>query len=232
MTVSEKRVAGSGTSLRAIITQREELGKHGGPVDSLEREYVDYFAACGVMVFPISSFTASVSAFAEILDWDLVLLTGGGIVPRPVYRYDVPGWHQTERDRMEKDLIDCALARGIPVVGICRGMHQLNGYFGGRVSPFGILPVPRTVRQPHLVCAGTGKTFPVNHFHRDGIFCTDLAPGLVPLAWDAENGLVEAFTHSFHPILGVQWHPERMERSTEANRWFLSRLRALTDRRQ
>ena len=213
--------------IRAVITQREELGQHGGPVDSLEQEYVTFFTACGITVFPISSFINSVSDFLETVECDLVLLTGGGIVPHSVYRYDVEGRHQRFRDRMERELIAYALERDIPLVGICRGMHQLNGYFDGYISPFSDLPAPRAVREAHPVHVVSGERFAVNHYHRDGLFQADLGMGLKPLAWDAENRLVEAFVHEVHPLLAVQWHPERMELGTEANRWFINHLMEL-----
>ena len=37
-----------------------------------------------------------------------------------------------------------------------------------------------------------------------------LAPGLVPLAYSADGGIIEGFCHKELPILAVQWHPERM----------------------
>ena len=218
------------TRPRAIVTQREELGSHGGPVDSLEREYVDFLDRCGFAAFPISGFTGDAAEFMAASEWNLVLLTGGGIVRRDRYRYVVSGRHQHHRDRMEEALIPLALERRIPVVGICRGMQQLNGYFGGRVSPVDGLPAPRPVREQHPVRTREGASFPVNHFHRDGLFPGDLGAGMEPLAWDEENGLVEALAHRDLPALGVQWHPERLDWSAAANDWFRARLAELLEK--
>ena len=47
----------------------------------------------------------------------------------------------------------------------------------------------------------------VNSYHHQA--ADRIAPGLHAAAW-AEDGTVEALVHDAAPILGVQWHPERM----------------------
>lgn len=52
-----------------------------------------------------------------------------------------------------------------------------------------------------------GRTLAVNSWHHQAV--DRLGEGLIPTAW-AESGLVEAVEHLSLPILGVQFHPERM----------------------
>ena len=55
--------------------------------------------------------------------------------------------------------------------------------------------------------------FPVNSAHHQGI--DKLAEGLEAIQF-AEDQLVEGIVHKELPIIGVQWHPERMiERSED-----------------
>ena len=60
----------------------------------------------------------------------------------------------------------------------------------------------------------------VNSTHHQGIRA--VGAGLVPSAW-APDGLVEAIEAQGHPFfLGVQWHPERMERDPRQRKLFAS----------
>ena len=207
--------------MRAIVTQRETVGQHGGLVDSLEREYVNFLARAGFCAFPISSFGSDISGFVETVDPDLVVLTGGGIVQADAYRCDVEGWHQDDRDRMEDELITLALERGVPIFGICRGMQKLNAFFGGRLSVAPGGSVQRAIGELHPVECARGDGFDVNHYHQHGLFRDDLGEGMEALAIDPNNGMVEAFRHAAHKVVGVQWHPERMAPDSLGCRWAI-----------
>jgi putative glutamine amidotransferase len=52
-----------------------------------------------------------------------------------------------------------------------------------------------------------GPVFPVNSYHHQAVDV--LGAGLAASAW-SESGFPEAFCHSTAPILGVQFHPERL----------------------
>ncbi len=213
--------------MRAIVTQRESLGPHGGPIDSLEREYVDFLGGMGFEVFPVSNFAADAVGFVAAVEPELVVLTGGGIIQAEAYRYPVSGWHQDERDRMEDELIRVALEAGIPLLGICRGMHKLNALFGGKVSGFDDLPAPREIGALHPVELADGQRFYANHFHRDGLYPADLGDGVETLACDPGNGTVEALRHEELAVLGVQWHPERMAADDLACKWVEAQVALL-----
>lgn len=195
--------------MRAIITQREDTNAHGSKLDSLESEYVAYFEKLGIILYPVSNFTRDALSFAAGLSWDMLILTGGGELSNECYRRPRSASPQPERDRVEDELIALALRDGKRILGVCRGMQKLNCYFGGRISDFENLKEQRAVRLEHEVTLTDGYTFYVNNYHKDGIFMRDLGEGIIPAAMDKANGIVEAFTHAAHNILGVQWHPER-----------------------
>ena len=52
-----------------------------------------------------------------------------------------------------------------------------------------------------------GPIFPVNSAHHQAV--DRLGEGLETIAW-AESGFPEALIHTQRPVLGVQFHPERM----------------------
>jgi putative glutamine amidotransferase len=143
-----------------------------------------------------------------------------------------PDMHDPDRDATTLRLIPEAIARGIPVLAICRGIQELNVALGGtlhqtvheedgRYDHRGGPGTPDERYGPkHLVAlsgslAGiVGSTeILVNSLHGQAI--NQPAPGLVVEAV-APDGTIEAVrlhfpkpTHGMVPwVLGVQWHPE------------------------
>ncbi len=156
-----------------------------------------------------------------------LLLTGGQDVNPAAYgreRLAACGEVSLERDGQEAWLLDRALERELPVLGICRGHQFLNAHLGG--SLYQDLPTQRPCPvchsqkppydQPvHTVCVKDGSLLAsmtgagelrVNSFHHQAV--ERLAPALEVDAV-SEDGLVEAVHLPGKPfVLGVQWHPE------------------------
>jgi len=136
------------------------------------------------------------------------------------------------RDTLEFALIEKALEMELPILGICRGEQILNVYMGGSLY----IDIPSDYdtsihhRCPefdtcyHLVRIKPGSLLNnicninsclVNSSHHQAV--NRLAEGFEVIAHD-EEGLVEGISWSDpenHPfLLGVQWHPERMDTTT------------------
>ena len=156
---------------------------------------------------------------------DGLVLTGGpdldparyGAEPHP--RADVP---RGDRDEAELALLEAATVRGLPVLGICRGIQLVNVARGGTlhqhlpdvVGHEGHAPVPRSYGRhavridghSRLADAMGGGPAVVPTHHHQGI--DHLGRDLVATAW-AEDGTIEAVEDpGHHFLLAVQWHPE------------------------
>lgn len=131
------------------------------------------------------------------------------------------------RDHLTQELIRRAIDRGIPTLGICRGIQEVNVALGGTLyqavhnvggmmdhredqsksldEQYGF--AHQVTLQPGGVLAGIWPelTPQVNSLHGQGV--KRLAPGLVTEAV-APDGLVEAVSLPGKPLLAVQWHPE------------------------
>lgn len=146
-----------------------------------------------------------------------LLLPGGGDVEPWRYGQKNTASRQLEleRDARELALLEQFLARGKPVLGICRGMQVINVFFGGDL----IQDLPG-----HSAAGGADRLHPVRtapSFLRElcGAACTvnsahhqavgKLGTGLDAVQW-AQDGTVEALCHKTLPVWGVQWHPERL----------------------
>lgn len=137
--------------------------------------------------------------------------------------------HDPHRDATTLTLIPRAVARGIPVFGVCRGFQEMNVAFGGTLhqrihevdglddhredkeQPLDVQygPAHDVVLEPGSLLrriAGQER-ISVNSLHGQGV--DRLAPDLAVEA-RAPDGLVEAFRVSSAPsfALAVQWHPE------------------------
>jgi putative glutamine amidotransferase len=130
------------------------------------------------------------------LDPSGLILTGGDDLGLPD--------HASQRDHTEFALIAGAIARKIPIFGVCRGLQILNIYFGGTLSQ---LPEKLHVGT-HCIKWLDDTSFLVNSFHNQGVVDADLGPALQPIAY-SQDGVIEALRHKDLPIIAIQWHPER-----------------------
>jgi putative glutamine amidotransferase len=159
---------------------------------------------------------------------DGLIITGGKDVDPSVYGQEPhPETDEPRRDRdaWEFALLDAALRRPLPVLGICRGAQVINVALGGTLhqhlpdvvghtnhqlgdavySTSVVHTVPGT-RLATLIGASTDAQC----YHHQAI--DQLGQGLVVSARD-EEGVVEAveMDREKHPdkwVLAVQWHPE------------------------
>jgi putative glutamine amidotransferase len=163
---------------------------------------------------------------------DGLILTGGedldpawyGAEPSPLLSPP-----SRERDLFELALFAVARQRGLPILGICRGIQLINVGLGGTL--FQDLPSERPGAVNHrpdgardlrshrvrldpgsrAAEALGGTTVTVNSSHHQAI--NDLAAGLRPTGW-TDDQLIEAVesTGDTPWLLAVQWHPEEMHR--------------------
>ena len=133
------------------------------------------------------------------------------------------------RDHVTLSLIGAAVARGMPVLGVCRGFQEINVALGGSLHQ-AVHAVPGFANHREDLSAPLAEQYApvhdveftpggllhsvsgmtcaqVNSLHGQGV--QRLAATLAPEA-TASDGLVEAFSAANREqfLLGIQWHPE------------------------
>lgn len=191
---------------------------------------------------------------AALGDWlSGVLITGGQDVHPSCWGGDEsvltgidpladPSVHDLSRDEFEIALTRVALARRIPLLGVCRGMQVLNVTLGGTL--IADLPIGSI---KHLMAAGPlsdgdpehvvtfdpgtvaqkvfGDRLVTNSWHHQSI---DVCGAGLVVTGRTDDGVAESVELPGASVLGVQWHPEWMITDDGALRWLVD---AATERR-
>ena len=190
----------------AVLTSRQSVDKHGQNISVIEEAYILYFKRLGIQPLVLPSFS-DYECIRE-LPVGLIVLVGGGDAPREYFESDIDEIVQLQRNALEKKLIDFALRNKIPLLGICRGMQVLNGFFGGHITRS--YESRAEVGKEHKVNTFDGRSLFVNSFHQDVIRNEHLSNAFSVVAMHENDVFVEAMVNEERKILGIQWHPERM----------------------
>ncbi|MHC5020339.1 MAG: gamma-glutamyl-gamma-aminobutyrate hydrolase family protein [Planctomycetota bacterium] len=175
---------------------------------------------------------------------DGLLLSGGddpdpalyGEVARPEIVPLLP-----RREAFDLELCRLAYARRIPTLAVCAGMQVLAISRGGSLHQHLPAQLPNALPHkapdgaPKLVhdvmltpgsrlaaAMGTTRAATVSHHHQA---VRETGDGLRVVGRCPEDGVVEAIEAPGHPFcVGVQWHPERPEAGSQADRRLFEAL--------
>lgn len=150
---------------------------------------------------------------------DGLLLTGGSDISPEFLRQEVPDpsvldkHTDPERDRWEFAAVQDAVARGLPIFAICKGLQVFNVALGGTLKldikghnlseqrDRDIQPLRHSHRASH-------RFSKVNSAHHQAI--ERLADNLEVEAWSAHDGIIEQIhLQKYSFARAVQYHPER-----------------------
>ena len=199
-------------------------------------------AGCAPVVLPALAHADLLPAWFGMLDG--LLLTGGAANVEPHRYQGEPSaegtLHDAHRDATMLPAIRGCVERGIPVLGICLGIQEMNVAFGGTLHQRlhdldglfdhrmrrDVEDSVRRYRPAHSVQVSPGgllrqitgqDQFLVNSLHGQGI---DRPGDGVRVEAVAPDGVIEAISLGCGPgfAVGVQWHPEWPRPITGHNR--------------
>ena len=150
---------------------------------------------------------------------DGLLLTGGSDIAPEFLRQEIvdPTLIDKDadplRDHWEFEAISKSLARGLPILGICRGIQVLNVALGGTLK----LDIPDhklhdqkdyDIQQLRYDTTANHRFEKVNSSHHQAV--DRVADGFTVEAWCATDDVIEQMRLQNYPFaVAVQYHPER-----------------------
>lgn len=172
-------------------------------------------------------------------DYDGLVLPGGGDIAPSLFGAANKGSRNIDAplDCLQLRTLGDFIQAGKPILGICKGLQLINVYFGGTiiqdlpeesqlVHAYSLTdPVPMFQKGIHNgkpngdkihPTKAAGGTFPeklygsapvTNSAHHQGI---GTVGDELFVAQYSHDFVIEAMYHKSLPIIGVQWHPERM----------------------
>jgi anthranilate synthase len=163
--------------------------------DSFVHMLADYFRQVGADVTVVRHVHAL--DMLKRKTWDLLVLSPG------------PG---RPEDFAIKKTIDAALAKKLPVFGVCLGVQAIGEYFGGEL---GQLTHPAHGRPSRVQVRGGRlmRNLPneivIGRYH--SLFVErDSMPDVLSVTASTEDGVAMALEHKTLPVAGVQFHPESL----------------------
>lgn len=190
----------------AIVGRAVDLGNYVKYVESVSLE-------------PVPTLSTGEAACCDGL-----ILPGGGDITPAFFGEKNNGSRNidTELDILQLQAFEIALRKSIPVLGICKGMQIINVGLGGTLVQ-DMTPASCAIHRydngdkyhasviEKDTCLHTlyGESAIINSAHHQSV--KRLGEGLRAIQWCPKDQCVEALIHETLPVIGVQWHPERIQ---------------------
>lgn len=179
--------------------------------------YIRYVSSAGIE--PLVTLN-----LGEIAVCDALILPGGGDITPAFFGEKNHGSCNidTELDILQFQALDLCIREHKPILGICKGMQMINVGFGGTIIQDLKTAEQHRYRdgdQYHATVVKNkswlydlyGEAVTVNSAHHQSVGRP--GAGLRIIQFCKADGCPEALVHESLPVLGVQWHPERLDAS-------------------
>ncbi len=191
------------------LTQRVELvGKYKEKRDCLDQKWIDFVMSCGFIPLVLPNNLSVVKQLVSEFNISGIVLTGGNNLTKY-------GGDAQERDDAEKFLMDFAIERDLPLLGVCRGMQVIQDFFGVSLEN-----VEGHVAVNHKLFINEKEVL-INSYHSFG---SKKSVDKLLVKARSEDGVIEAIQHRSKKIYGIMWHPERNGSFEEFDIKFINKI--------
>jgi len=178
------------------ITQRvQENPTYPERRDALDQKWTEFLLVCNITPIILPNHAIAVVNLIERISLKNFILTGGNSLMKL-------GGDAPERDALEKNILEISLKNQYSVLGVCRGMQVIQDYFHTPLKKVEnhVCPKQTILLEDHEI--------EVNSYHDYG---TDRETENMKSFAKAKDGIIKGIRHLNKPIMGIMWHPERLE---------------------
>ena len=202
----------------------------GQPAQAVYQKYIDavhHYGGNPILLPYTAADSANFDALMAIADGFLLTGSYSNVAPTRYGASHIEEKQDLNRDELSFKLLAHADKFGTPLLAVCRGLQEMNVYFGGTLHPDwrevegfyephledSTAPLEVQYQPVHDVVIRTGgrlavfgEKWRVNSLHKQAI---DQVGERLFVEACAPDELVEAISLVKHPfMIGVQWHPE------------------------
>ncbi|MCF2948116.1 gamma-glutamyl-gamma-aminobutyrate hydrolase family protein [Paraglaciecola aquimarina] len=170
--------------------------------DGIDQRWLSFLLACNLQPIIVPNNLTLIKMICAEVNFDGLLLTGGNNVASD-------GLLDKNRDECENILLQHALDKDLPVLGVCRGMQFISHYFGSalRACEGHVTESLKIVHKSESRLSKTIKHLSkVNSYHN---FQVSAPPKNFEVLVTSEDSVIKCIEHNSAPIMGIMWHPER-----------------------
>ncbi len=183
----------------------------------IEKKYYHFFNKYGHNINLIPFVGIDIKKYFDQLNPDLIVFAGG-------YRL-----YTDEIKKFETTVLEVALNRNLPILGICCGMWTINYYFNGTLKfnedhqcfDGKRIDLNKRLHKVKAIDLIDKKYYTVNTFHSKVI--DNLGSGLKSFLI-AEDNTVEGFYNLKERIIGIQFHMENSGVTENLTRQIMQHL--------
>ncbi len=161
----------------------------------VNESYLNYFKELGFE-------TDIIMMDSSLEDYDFFVLPGGyDVNPKYYQEENTSSFHVIDdNDQLDFKIIDYALNKNKPLLGICRGIQSINVYFHGSLKQ----DMSGHKENNHFI-QYKNKLYLVNSYHHQSIKTLGKNLKIISKSLDDEIEIIQ-----YKKIIGVQFHPEIM----------------------
>lgn len=214
-------------SIRIAVSMRVvKAFDYDEPRDAISHDWIRFFEKNNWDFILVTNCMNNVCRYLDDLKVNSILLSNGNDVIELKSEFLSLG-QSIERDKTEKAMLNWAIESNLPVLGVCRGLHLVNVYFGGSIKynlknskGYKVNHIAKThlieIIDPTTQEFFSTNSAMVNSYHEHGVTEEKLAKKLIPFAITSDR-IIEGFYLRDKPILAIQWHPERQLENNPIN---------------
>ena len=153
--------------------------------DALSHDWPQFLENLGIIPIYIPNNLSNVKNYLSAFEIEGLILSGGdNLGTDPI------------RDKTETELLEYAISKNIPILGICRGLQLINQYFGGSLTENNADLHVGTKHNLDIVDKKLKKILNsseinTNSFHRNTILDSDLSSELTPIVIHKKDNTVQ-----------------------------------------